>query len=185
MSVAVIYGGTRSNGNTEQLTERVIGEMEAEKILLKDYDIKPIEDYRHHEAGFPKVEDDYKQLIDRMLSHDVVIFATPIYWYGMSGTLKNFIDRWSQSMKEYPNFKKKMSEMQTYIVAVGGDAPFIKGLPLVQQFHYIFSFAGASFEGYVLGEGNKPGEILQDKQALVAAEQMQKKIKKQMMLALE
>ncbi len=180
MSVAVIYGGTRSNGNTEQLTERVISEMEAEKIVLKDYDIQPIEDYRHDEAGFPRVGDDYKQLIDRMLSHDVIIFATPIYWYGISGTLKNFIDRWSQSIKEYPNFKERMAEKQAYVVAVGGDKPLLKGLPLIQQFQYIFSFVGTAFGGYVLGEGNKPGDIQQDKQAIFAAEQLQKKIKNEL-----
>jgi hypothetical protein len=37
-------------------------------------------------------------------------------------------------------------------------------------------FKGSSFEGYVLGKGNQPGEILSDKVALTAAEELRKKL---------
>jgi len=58
MSIAVIYGSTRQNGNTEQLTEKVIEGLEVEKILLRDFTIQPIEDLRHTEEGFVDVDDD-------------------------------------------------------------------------------------------------------------------------------
>jgi multimeric flavodoxin WrbA len=95
----------------------------------------------------------------------------------MSGTMKNFIDRWSQTLRDpkFPDFKTNMSSKQAYVIAVGGDDPYLKGLPLIQQFQYIFDFMGISFKGYVLGKGNKPGDIYQDKQAIFAAEQLLKK----------
>ncbi|MDA7027530.1 flavodoxin family protein [Bacillus sp. CLL-7-23] len=171
MSIAVINGGTRTNGNTELLTKKVIQGQDAETIHLKEYHIQPIEDLRHTETGFPSIADDYDSIIERILPHDTLIFATPIYWYGMSGTLKIFIDRWSQTMRDqhYPDFKARLATKQAYVVAVGGDHPRIKGLPLIQQFAYIFSFVGISFRGYVLGEGNRPGDILEDQQALHTA----------------
>ena len=178
MSIAVIYGGTRPNGNSEILTEQVIQEMAAEKIYLRDYHIQPIIDMRHTEEGFQEREDDYNSIIDRILPHDILIFSTPIYWYSMSGTMKNFIDRWSQTLRDpkYPDFKSKMASKKAFVIAVGGDDPYIKGLPLIQQFQYIFDFMGIEFAGYILGNGNKPGEILQDKVALSAAAQMRNKL---------
>ncbi|GER68593.1 flavodoxin family protein [Weizmannia acidilactici] len=176
MTIAVIYGGTRENGNTEILTERAIQDIPVEKIYLKDYKIQPIKDQRHTENGFQEINDDYNFIIERILHHDLLIFSTPIYWYSMTGTMKVFIDRWSQTLKDpkYPDFKIAMSSKKAYVIAVGGDEPFLKGLPLIQQFQYIFNFLGVSFEGYVLGRGNKPGEIFQDRIALTAASQIQK-----------
>ncbi|MED1471908.1 NAD(P)H-dependent oxidoreductase [Bacillus salipaludis] len=179
MSIAVLYGGTRPNGNTEALTEHAIRGLDVERINLRDFSILPIEDARHDEAGFQDRGDDYNAVIDRVLEHDTLIFATPVYWYSMSGTMKNFIDRWSHSMRDakYPDFKKQMSAKKAYVVAVGGDNPYVKALPMIQQFKHIFDFMGMEFAGYVIGEGNKPGDIQQDKTALHAAEQLQLKLK--------
>lgn len=172
MTIAVIDGGTRQNGNTEFLIKQAIQGIEVERIVLRDCFIKPIEDLRHTREGFRDIDDDYNQIIDRILPHDQIVFSTPIYWYGMSGTLKNFIDRWSQTLRDskYPDFKSRMSEKKAYVIAVGGDEPHIKGLPLIQQFHYIFSFIGMSYEGYILGKGNKPGEVIKDESAVYQAQ---------------
>ncbi|AIM16523.1 flavodoxin family protein [Neobacillus sedimentimangrovi] len=178
MSIAVIYGGTRPNGNSEKLTELVIQDIATEKIYLRDFNIQPIIDMRHSKDGFQERNDDYNSIIDRILPHDILIFSTPIYWYSMSGTMKNFIDRWSQTLRDpkYPDFKSKMASKKAFVIAVGGDDPYIKGLPLIQQFQYIFDFMGIEFAGYILGNGNKPEEVLQDKVALFAATQMRNKL---------
>jgi multimeric flavodoxin WrbA len=179
MSIAVIYGGTRPNGNTELLTEQVIQGLDVNKIFLKDFEIQPIEDFRHDVNGFQEVGDDYNAIIDLILPHDILIFATPIYWYSMSGTMKNFIDRWSQTLRDskYPNFKQTMASKKAYVIAVGGDNPYVKGLPMIQQFQHIFDFMGTSFEGYILGKGSKPGDINADRTAFSTATLLQDKIK--------
>ncbi|MBB4826395.1 multimeric flavodoxin WrbA [Sporosarcina luteola] len=178
MSIAVLYGGSRPNGNTETLTKIAIQGLDVEEIYLKEYTIEPITDKRHAEEGFQEINDDYNLIIDRILPHDILIFSTPIYWYSMTGTMKNFVDRWSQTLRDsnYPNFKKQMSQKRAYVIAVGGDIPYTKGLPMIQQFHLIFDFIGTRFEGYIIGEGNKPGDIIQDKKALSAAEQLRKEL---------
>ncbi|MBN8252054.1 flavodoxin family protein [Priestia flexa] len=179
MSIAVLYGGNRPGGNTETLTKKVIEGIEVTEIHLKDYIIQPIEDKRHDEAGFPEINDDYNKIIDEVLRHDTLIFSTPIYWYTMTGVMKNFIDRWSHSMRDvnYPEFKQQMAGKHAYVVTVGGDNPYLKGLPLIQQFQYIFDFMNMNFQGYIIGEGNKPGDILSDKRALFAASEINKKLK--------
>jgi len=179
MTIAVIYGGTRLNSNTEILTEHVIRGINTEEIFLRDYSILPIIDMRHSEEGFQDRNDNYNSIIDRIMEHDILIFSTPIYWYSMSGTMKNFIDRWSQTLRDskYPDFKSKMANKKAYVIAVGGDDPYIKGLPMIQQFKHIFDFMGIEFMGYLLGDGNRPGDIYQDKIALFNAEQLREKLK--------
>lgn len=180
MTIAVIYGSSRPRGNTEMLTERAVEGMHVERFYLKDAHILPIEDKRHTDSGFSKVEDDYSILIQHIFMCDTIIFATPIYWYGMSGLMKTFIDRWSQTLRDpqFPDFKKRMAEKKIYVIAVGGDMPRVKGLPLIQQFAYIFGFLGMRFDGYILGEGNKPGDIVQDKEAIFAADQLNETLKR-------
>jgi len=174
MGIAVIYGSSRRNGNTEQLAERLVEGFEADHIYLSEYNIHPIQDYRHSEKGaYP--DDDYVEVIGRVLAQDKLVFATPIYWYGPSGLTKTFIDRWSQSLRENkPEFLSKLSAKSAWVLGVGDDDPHLKGIPLVQQFQYIFEYTGTAFEGYVLGKGNRPGDILQDNAALAGVEAIRK-----------
>lgn len=173
-SIAVIYGGTRDEGNTEMLAEQAVAGLAVERIFLRDYRIRAIEDRRHAPGGFREVDDDYNAIIDRVLPHDVLVFATPIYWYGMTGVMKNFVDRWSQTLRDAdrPEFRGRMRAKTAYVIAVGGDEPRLKGLPLVKQFQHIFEFFGMKYGGYILGEANQPGEIAGDKIACYQAQRL-------------
>ncbi|MGP4074726.1 flavodoxin family protein [Halobacillus sp. K22] len=176
MNIVVLYGGTREGGNTELLTETVIGDLTVHRIFLKDYQMNHIIDQRHDDKGFDQVEDDYDQVVSKMIDADVLIFATPIYWYGMSSVMKTFIDRWSQTARDekFPNFKESMANKPVYLIAAGGDEPRIKGLPLVQQFKYICEFMNLTFVDYILGEGVKPLDILNDEKAIEYAKGINK-----------
>ncbi|MED4989299.1 MULTISPECIES: flavodoxin family protein [Parageobacillus] len=165
--ILVLNGSSRENGNTEQLTDVILEGVSSTRINIRDFLIQPIVDKRHDPAGFTKVSDDYDQIIELVLQHDVLIFATPIYWYGMSGHMKQFIDRWSQSLRDTRfSFKEEMKKKKAFVIICGGDNPYIKGLPLIQQFQYIFQFMGIEYIGYVIGEGNAPGDVLRDERAI-------------------
>lgn len=172
MKIAAIIGSSREEGNTELLTKMALDGSVYTPILLKEKRIMPIDDLRHAAGGFQEVEDDYNEVIDLVLDHDVIIFSTPVYWYGMSGLMKNFVDRWSQSLRDTRfEFKKEMNQKKAYVITCGGDHPKIKALPLIQQFQYIFDFMGMSFEDYIIGQANAPGEIVNDEKAVSAAKQ--------------
>lgn len=38
-------------------------------------------------------KDDMKEILDKMVTADVIVLATPVYFYSMNGRMKNFIDR--------------------------------------------------------------------------------------------
>ncbi|CAM3602471.1 flavodoxin family protein [Brevibacillus invocatus] len=177
MKVLVLQGSSRENGNTELLANLAVEGIPHTTIRLREKKILPILDQRHEPDGFAAVADDYDEVIEAVLAHDTLVFATPIYWYGMSGHMKNFVDRWSQSLrdKRYA-FKDALGQKQAYVITTGGDEPRIKGLPLIQQFQYIFSFVGMPFAGYIIGEGNKPGEIMEDEKAVADAERLRDRL---------
>ena len=86
-NVVIISSTPRAGGNSEILaTEFANGAIKAgnkvEMIYLRDYDLK----YCIHDDGMDK-------LCKKLLSADVIVFATPVYFYSMSGQLKVFIDR--------------------------------------------------------------------------------------------
>ncbi|MFY0543343.1 flavodoxin family protein [Brevibacillus sp. H7] len=178
MKILVLHGSSREGGNTEKLTNIALEGIPHTSIFLREKEIHAIEDKRHDPDGFQPVDDDYDEVIRAVLEHDILIFSTPIYWYGMSGLMKDFVDRWSQSLRDKRfNFKEAMSKKKAYVIITGGDQPRIKGLPLIQQFQYIFSFVDMPFAGYIIGEGNKPGEILNDRRALEEAKIFNESVK--------
>lgn len=176
MGIAVLLGSSRKNGNTDRLAGQLVEGLDAVKLYLSDYNIQPINDYRHSEReSFP--DDDYLMLMEQVLKQDIIVFATPVYWYGMSGVMKTFVDRWSQSLLENrAGFRAALSAKKAFVIAIGDDEPHLKGLPLIQQFQYIFDFAGITFAGHLLGKGNRPDDILHDAAALIALEELRGKL---------
>ena len=84
----------------------------------------------------------------------------------MSASLKLFIDRWTESLRDtrIDNFKEIMSQKKYLILIVGGDSPRIKAQHLVHQFKLIFEFMNITHFRFLIGEGNKPFDVLNDSQ---------------------
>lgn len=179
MKIVTFIGSSRSGGNSELLTDFVMKDIAHKKFYIKDLCIEPIDDLRHTVNGFQEVKDDYDKVIEELQNSDIAVFATPIYWYSMSGIMKNMIDRLSQAIRDdrYPNLKERLKRIRTIVIVVGGDKPRIKALPLIQQFQYTFEFLDMSFWSYIIGEANKPGEIMKDTVALSHASLLNQKLK--------
>lgn len=178
MNILAIYGSSRENGNSEKLASYVLKDINHTAFHLRKMTIKPIMDQRHDQHGFQPVEDDFDRMIEAFLNADAVVFVTPLYWYGMSGSMKDFFDRWSQALRdERFSFKENAKDKKAYVVIAGGDSPKLKALPLIQQFQYIFDFVSMKFEGYVIGDANAPDDIVKDTKAIREAEVMNEMIK--------
>jgi len=185
MKLLTFYASSRKNGNSESLAKKVIEQLNQEdirEIHLMDHHVEAIIDERHSEKGFSPIDDDYEELVQQIMNSEALLFATPLYWYGMSGRLKNVIERWTESLrnKNY-DFKEKMKGKKMYVVIVGGTTAPITALPLVQQFQFIAQFMQMEFSGYVIGKGGKPLEVLNDEESVQAAIQLGKKIKRDLL----
>ena len=97
--VLVISSSLRSRSNSEALADEFIkGALGAgndvEKITLKDKDIRFCKGCLACQSTFKcAIKDDVAEILPKVQEADVICFATPIYYYEMSGQLKTFLDR--------------------------------------------------------------------------------------------
>ncbi|MFC1737228.1 flavodoxin family protein [Candidatus Hydrogenedentota bacterium] len=102
MTILALIGSPRRQGNTEVMADEVLrGASEAgadtSKIYVDDHWIRPIGDVCDviSKRDDPRSDDDFPALLERFLDADVVVWSTPVYWQGLSGQLKCFLDRMS------------------------------------------------------------------------------------------
>ncbi|ATH60949.1 MULTISPECIES: flavodoxin family protein [Staphylococcus] len=173
--ITVLFGGSRPEGNTAQLTKMALKGHDYEWFDLTQYRLNPVRDVRHDGSVITVYEDDYKKIIDKVLASDTVIFASPVYWYSLSASLKAFIDHWSETLMDpdYRDFKTKMSEKDFRLIIVGGDFPKVKAKPCITQMKYSLEFLGGTLSGYIIGTAEKPGDIKKDSYALDRAQEWQ------------
>ncbi len=102
IKVIGINGSPRKYGNTAKLLELALGGARKEgaqtvRYDLYEMDIKPCMGCLSDEQLACKppcvFEDDMTRIYDDILEADCLIISTPIYWFNVSGPLKNFIDR--------------------------------------------------------------------------------------------
>ncbi len=90
----IIVGSSRKIGNTTKIVDKIALQINAEIINLSDFEIS----YYDYESR--NTNDDFLPLIKKIIEkYDTLIFATPIYWYSMSGIMKVFFDRFSDLIR--------------------------------------------------------------------------------------
>lgn len=88
MKKVIIVGSSRNDGNTLNLVNELVLKSGWDMVNLNDYDFGYY-DYEHKNRN-----DGYLELMKSLIEHyDTFIFATPVYWYAMSGIMKVFFDR--------------------------------------------------------------------------------------------
>jgi len=99
MKVLGIMGSPRRHSNTEILLDRALeGAREAgaetEKVLVSKLKISPcLEIYACLNDGNCAIKDDMQSLYQKLLETDHIVFASPIFFYGVTSQAKAIIDR--------------------------------------------------------------------------------------------
>jgi len=94
-----IVGSPRKKGNTHLLVERILkggqdAGAETEIILLGDRTIAECDGCHACWKKKPCVRDDGMNAIyETIAGSDILVFGTPVYWYGPTALMKGFIDR--------------------------------------------------------------------------------------------
>lgn len=98
-NVLVISSSLRSGSNSELLARAAM-----EGAAAAGHDVRWLS-LKDKAVGFCRgclacqntgkcvIRDDMDEMLDQVRDADVLIFATPVYYYGMSGQLKTFLDR--------------------------------------------------------------------------------------------
>ena len=99
MRVLGIMGSPRRNSNTEILLDKALGGAteagaEIEKVLISKLRVSPcLEIYACFKDGNCTIRDDMQALYDKLVEADHIVFASPIFFYGVTGQAKAVIDR--------------------------------------------------------------------------------------------
>lgn len=108
--VLVLSGSPRKGGNSDTLCDQfIIGAKEAdnetEKIFLKDKEINYCMacDTCKRNGGICDHDDDMVEVLDKMIAADVIVMATPVYFYTMDAQMKTLIDRTYSRYTEISN----------------------------------------------------------------------------------
>lgn len=92
----LLQGSSRSKGDTHLILNELNKNNQFDIIDLKTKNIG------HFDYEFNNVNDDFIPLMTEILNkYDTIVFATPVYWYSMSGVLKVFFDRISDLIKTH------------------------------------------------------------------------------------
>lgn len=98
-NILIANGATRKNGNTDIIINKIIESSinENVKINLIKLRNKKISDcigcYTCYKKNKCSISDDMTEIRDSINRSDMIIFASPIYWWGVTGIMKIFIDR--------------------------------------------------------------------------------------------
>jgi multimeric flavodoxin WrbA len=130
----IIQASSNSHGNTAKIVAMFKTFVQFDDIDLKQYNIK------HFDYDFNNKDDDFNALFKTIVtSYDVIIFATPVYWYTMSGICKVFLDRISDFLFEEKDFGRKLKGKQMSVISCGSDAKIFEGfdMPFRESANYL------------------------------------------------
>lgn len=90
----IIVGSSRRNGNTTKIVDKIAKPLNIDVINLSDYN------FSYYDYESKNRNDDFFQLVKGIIDkYDTLIFASPVYWYSMSGIMKVFFDRFSDLIR--------------------------------------------------------------------------------------
>ena len=178
-NVLVISTSLRARSNSDVLTERLIaGARDAghavEHISLKGKEIK----YCIGCLSCMKTQrcvqkDDAAGIAERVKQADILVFATPIYYYEMCGQMKTLLDRMNPLYGTDYRFRRVYLLSTAADSAPGTDERAVNGLQ-----GWIECFEKAEFGGALFCGGlNEPGEAANSSDALERAYDFGKKLK--------
>ena len=181
MKVLALFGSPRRGGNTEILLEEALKGAEKEgagieRLYLSDLDITPcIECHGCDETGSCVILDDMQKIYPKILEADVIILASPIFFYGVTAWAKIVIDRsqalWARKyLVKDPSMGKKEMRRKGFFISVGatkGQKVFEGAILTVK---YFFDAINTEYTGELLYRGvDGKGEILKHPEALEQA----------------
>ena len=165
-SVEILVGSPRIKGNTFQMAEMLSRGIRNDDCIcdiwpLYDLHIEPCVDCRGCKKGEMEcvIRDNMRDIYPCLEIADIIIFGTPIYWYGPSATMKLMIDRFRPY---YANKKLAGKSLALLLPAGTGAADCDLTIEMFKRFARALDmkFIGAvTAKAYDVGDVNNDQEV--------------------------
>jgi len=167
-----IVGSPRHNGNTHILVNKVLegaaqAGAEVDTLFLADHVIRECDGCHSCWKGehCPKAED-MAEVYPRIIAANVLIFGTPVYWYGPTGLMKLFIDRFV--FFNSPGHRAWLAGKSAILVVPFEETDLDTARPLVEMFEKSFAYMQLNLVAKIIvpgvsarGEVNSKADVLQ------------------------
>ncbi|MGW1611965.1 flavodoxin family protein [Streptomyces sp. NPDC002285] len=169
-----VLGSSRPDGNTELLARRAAEQLpagvEQQWIDLAAHPLPDFEDLRHDSDRVRPTQGNVALLLDATLAATDIVIASPLYWYSVSAHVKRYLDYWSGWLRTPGiDFKATMGGRTLWGVTALAHEEQEVADPLVGTLSNSAAYMGMRFGGVLLGNGSKPGDVLNDAEALARA----------------
>ncbi len=167
MRLLAILGSPRMGGNTDILTQRLVdgareAGLETEAICLRSLKINPCigcEKCWQIEGRPCAFKDDMPY--DSIAAADVLVFASPVYWYAPTAIMKAFIDRLVPLNR--PQGRAMIDGKRAILITAYEEEGPTAAEPLVRMFELSFDYLGLSWAGRLIVDGVGPKGAVMDK----------------------
>ncbi|MFF7994146.1 flavodoxin family protein [Kitasatospora xanthocidica] len=165
----------RTGGNSARLA-RLAAESslpegaEQRWLRLDEHPLPPHRDRRHVGDGrTPEPVGHERTLLDATLAATDLVFVAPLYWYTLPTSAKLYLDHWSGWLRVPGlDFRARMGGATLWgVTALSSSAD--KAEPMIGTLRLTAEYMGMRWGGVLLGNGTRPGDVLSDERALIAA----------------
>lgn len=172
MKITAILGSPRANGNTDTLTAKILSGAaesgwETEAVPLRKLRMSLCNGCEMcWKNGSPCIhKDDMIALYDKIAASDVLVFATPVYWYAPTSLMKILMDRLVPFNR--PQGRPLIEGKGAILVTAYEEEGPEPVEPLLQIFKLSFDYLGLRYLDRIVADGvgpkgavlNKPDEL--------------------------
>ena len=171
MNILGISGSPRKGGNTEILLDIALKEAkqngaQVSKVLLREKSIAPCNGcLKCHTSGKCVIKDDMQGIYQEMLAADGILWATPVYFWSMTGQTKTMMDRTYALLFPQSQLANKVGGL---ITIAGGRGC----MSTAHIFHMYFRYNAMFFAESVTEYAGVKGDIKKNERALLGAKEL-------------
>lgn len=167
MNILILSGSPRKGGNTDLLVEAFAKgasqKHKVEVVSVHDYKVNPCMGCNvcfRNKTNACVQKDDMHIIYEKMAMTDMLVIASPVYFYGLSAQLKAIIDRFHNPIRDsFP--VKKMA-----LLLVGAATLLELFDSIITQYQLCLKFFKLEDAGYVLVRGVKNKGDIQNSEVL-------------------
>ena len=154
MKIVVLTGSPRRNGNSAHLAEQFIkgAREQGHEVFRFDCAFHNVEPCRAcNRCGMDgpcAIKDDFDTLRPKIVEADMVVFATPMYYFGMSAQMKRVVDRFYAINGRIKGYAKKAAFLMAY-----ADTAEKEAQPMLLHYRTLMDYLGWTSVGEVVAAG--------------------------------
>ena len=153
MKTVILFGSPRKNGNTIQLVQTMTDALKnkghsVRMLYLNDLNVRPCQGcYTCVKKGSCNIKDDMKGIRKYILESDLIVYATPIYWFGPSAQLKLVMDRSIAFMDV--DYNSRIAGKKAVTLMTFADNNMDTCMPTLDMFKKTFGLLKLSYAGSI------------------------------------